>query len=166
MRIFLIGFMGCGKTLIGKKLAEKLKYDFYDIDTEIEKIACKSVIKIFEEDGESRFREFEKQVLLSLSAKNKAVIATGGGTPCFDDNMEIIKKTGLSVYIKLSAESLFERLETTKKTRPLIASKNKSQLHSFITELLKQREPCYLKADRIIKGEKANANNIASLIFN
>ncbi len=165
MRIFLIGFMGCGKTLIGKKLAEKIEYDFYDIDAEIEKIACKSVTKIFQEDGECRFREFEKEVLLSLSAKNKAVIATGGGTPCFEDNMKIIKKTGLSVYIKLSAERLAERLETTKKTRPLIAYKNKDELYSFIAELLKQREPFYLKADLIIKGENANANNIASLVF-
>ncbi len=157
--------MGSGKTYIGKQLAENLGFDFFDMDDEIEKIAGKNISKIFEEDGESCFRTYESKLLLKLSKKENAVIATGGKTPCFAENMKIIKKTGVSVYLKFDVDKLAERLENIKQTRPLIADRNKKELYEFITSEVRKREPCYMKADYIVNDESANAENIASLLF-
>jgi len=165
MRIFLTGFMGSGKTFVGQQLAGKLGFDFFDMDAEIEKVAGKSIAAIFKEDGESCFRTYEKELLLRLSKKENAVIATGGGTPCCGENMKIIKKTGVSVYLKFDVDKLAERLEHIKHTRPLIASKNKDELYLFIAKTLKKREPCYMKADYVAGGKNANAENIVSLLF-
>lgn len=164
MRIFLIGFMGCGKTSVGKKLAEKTGYDFYDLDDEIENFTGKSITKIFETDGEQSFREYESKALLNLSKKEKAVIATGGGTPCFADNMKIIKESGISIYLQTSPETLANRLNQIKQTRPLIASKEKKELDLFVSKKLFEREPYYIKADYIIKEKNICADRILNLI--
>jgi len=165
MKIFLIGFMGCGKTYTGKELASNLEYEFLDMDDEVINIAGKSIPDIFSEDGESVFREYERKVMLNMLKKDNAVIATGGGAPCYADSMELINKTGISVYLQLSSESLAKRLEHKKQTRPLVASKNAKDLRKFIAETLEKREPYYMKAHYIVSENNINANYILKLIF-
>ncbi len=157
--------MGCGKTYIGKQLAKILDFNFFDIDDEVEAISGKSITTIFREEGESVFRDYETRALLSLSKKPNAVIATGGGTPCFLDNMKIIKESGISVYLKISPKRLAQRLEKNQESRPLIQSNNNSQLIQKITGILKNREKYYMKADYIINEKNGNANYIKDMLF-
>ncbi len=165
MNIFLIGFMGSGKSSIGKKLAGKLEYEFFDVDNVIEKNTGKTISEIFSEEGEGSFREYEQQALLQLSNKKNAVIATGGGTPCFHNNMQMIKKTGISVYIKRSPEYLKKILKQSKQNRPLVASKSADELDHYIFDMLIKREPYYLKADYTIENEDTNIESIVSALL-
>ncbi|MEI6556222.1 MAG: shikimate kinase [Paludibacter sp.] len=146
-RIFLIGYMGSGKTTIGKLLAERLNYTFIDMDTHIEENQFKSVSHIFEELGEEKFRLLEQQCLHEVSGFENVVIATGGGAPCFFDNMDYMKQHGLTVYLKLSAEQLAMRLESSRANkRPLLANRKGKELQVFISEGLAKREQFYNNA--------------------
>ncbi len=156
--------MGSGKTFLGKQLAEKLGAKFVDIDDIIIQNLKKSITEIFEQEGETYFRNHERKALLDAAQNYDGVIATGGGTPCFQDNMEIIKKSGISIYIKMSPESLTKRLENIRDSRPLLKSKNSDELYWFISETLKRREPFYMKADHVIKGEEACVDDLLKLL--
>lgn len=156
--------MCSGKTSIGKRLAKHLGYHFYDIDAEIEKALGKSITNIFEENGESFFRRQERIALLNLTKEDNVVVATGGGTPCFYDNMEVMKKSGTTIYLKLTAETLIKRLEYSRKTRPLVALKIKDELSIYVHNTLKERESYYNKAEYIIDGDYAGIENITSLV--
>lgn len=151
MRIYLIGYMGSGKSMIGKGLAKKLKLSFIDMDNFIEERNFRSIPKIFAEDGEEGFRNLEQKALAELANFNDVVIATGGGTPCFFNNMELIKNSGRSVYLKGTPRIIAERLKHSKIERPLIKGKNFEQLVSFIDETLTKRENWYKQADVIIE---------------
>jgi shikimate kinase len=165
MRIFLLGFMGCGKTSLGKRLARKIDYEFVDLDVLTEEIAGKKIEDIIINDGENAFRLVERDALLSLKDKQNLVVATGGGAPCFFDNMKTIIEMGISVYLRMSATSLAKRLENSKHVRPLIMDKKGQDLIDKINELLNQREQFYLTANCIIKGENAKPEHIISLVF-
>ena len=147
MRIYLIGFMGCGKSTWGKKLAEKLDCAFIDIDKRIEAIEGGIVAEVFKIKGEEYFRKLEADVLRSTVLEKNAVISCGGGTPCYFDNMEWMKQRGKTVYLNLSPENLFGRLRTRKEKRPLIANLDDDQLRDFIFQKLSEREAFYLQAD-------------------
>ena len=108
MRIFLIGFMGCGKTTLGKKLAKHLNFNFIDLDRFIENKTVKSINVIFDEKGEQYFRDLEKESLNEIYKMDNLVIATGGGTPCFSDNMQTMLEKGICIYLKMEAEDLAE----------------------------------------------------------
>jgi shikimate kinase len=152
-RIFLIGYMGCGKTTLGKRLAAALGFAFIDLDGFIEEKYHKSVADIFAEMGQDKFREMEKNALSEVAEFENTVIATGGGAPCFFDNIDTMNGAGLSVYIKLSPEQLATRLENSRAgKRPLIAGKSGEELRSFITDGLLQREKFYLQARLIVAG--------------
>ncbi|MFZ4581927.1 MAG: shikimate kinase [Paludibacter sp.] len=152
-RIFLIGYMGCGKTTLGKRLAAALGFAFIDLDGFIEEKYHKSVASIFDELGQDKFREMEKNALSEVAEFENTVIATGGGAPCFFDNIGTMNQTGLSVYIKLSPEQLATRLENSRAgKRPLIAGKSGQELREFITDGLLQREKFYLQASLIVAG--------------
>src|SRR5688500_7831796 len=110
MKIFLLGYMGCGKSSAGKKLANKLGFEFIDLDEMIEKQYQKSVSEIFETEGENKFREYEHNCLKGLLDKENIVISLGGGTPCYYNNMELINTHGTSIYLKMSTEVLASRL--------------------------------------------------------
>ncbi len=162
---FLIGFMGCGKTYNGKLLAKKIGFDFFDMDDEIEDKSGKSIKEIFNKYGEQYFRKYEREVLLELSKKKHSVVATGGGTPCFFDNIDIINNSGISFYLKCSADFLSDRLIKMKNQRPLIASKkDKNELKKYIDDLLNNREPFYLKSTHILEAENINIENIVSIV--
>ncbi len=166
MNIILVGFMGCGKTTIGKKLSRLLQSKFIDTDTFFEKQNNISVFDFFSKYGEEKYREIERDILIKiLNENNNAVISTGGGTPCSFDNMEIINKNGVSVYIKMSITSLTNRLKYSFKKRPLIeAFEDESELKNYIEQKLALREPFYNKANYIIKGESINIEELIQLI--
>jgi len=165
MNIVLIGFMGCGKSTIGKKIARHLNYEFIDIDKEIEKIENKSISDIFNEKGESYFRILENKFLVNNTFKN-TVLSVGGGTPCFNDNMEILNKIGQTVYINMNVRGLANRLINAKQKRPLIEdykSSNK-ELEVRINNLLNERVRFYRQAKIIFNGINFNPKRVEDLI--
>lgn len=152
-RIFLIGYMGSGKTSMGIKLAENLGLTFVDMDHHIEEKYHKTVSQIFAESGQDAFRKLEQNCLHEVAEFENCVIATGGGAPCFFDNMEFMNTHGLTVYLNLSAEQLATRLELSRAgKRPLIANKQGNELRQFIAEGLSAREAFYKQAKVSVSG--------------
>ena len=152
-RIFLIGYMGSGKTTVGQLLATQLGYGFIDMDNHIEGKLFKSVSQIFTELGEDQFRLLEKQCLHEVAEFDHVVISTGGGVPCFFDNMEYMNKQGVTVYLKLSSADLAERLELSHANkRPLLANRKGEELLHYISEALAKREPFYSQAAYSVTG--------------
>lgn len=165
MIIYLLGFMGSGKSTVGKELSSKLGLPFFDLDTEIEKAAGTTITEIFKSKGEAWFREQEHSLLRTLSRHENAVISCGGGTPCYYDNMEFMNSHGVTVYIKLSAKALLERLLTDQDSRPLIAGKSPVELLKFISELLEKREDFYRKASFTTKGINLNVEELSRILL-
>jgi len=159
MKIFLLGYMGSGKTTVGKKLAALLDSSFIDLDDMIESETDHSVVEWFQQ-GEPRFREVESLVLRQTADFKNAVVSTGGGTPCFHDNMAWMKEQGLTIYLKLAAGSLFHRLAASKKERPLLEGKSDVELMEYITESLKEREYFYSQAHYTFKGENLDVKTL------
>jgi shikimate kinase len=145
--------MGCGKSTIGRKVAELLGISFVDLDKYIEERYFKTVPAIFAEDGEKGFREKERISLFEVSQFEDIVIGTGGGAPCFFDNMEVMNNSGITVYIAPDTDTLAMRLLKSKNERPLIAGKSREELISFINDSLLKRAPFYEKSKIIIRGE-------------
>jgi shikimate kinase len=139
--------MGSGKSTVGIGLAEELKLQFIDLDAYIEERNCKSIPDIFAVQGESGFRLLEQKALHEVSEFEDVVIATGGGAPCFFDNMEVIKKSGISVYLNGTPRILADRLRHSKTDRPLIKGKTEQELIDFIHETLTKRNYWYTQAD-------------------
>ena len=160
--IYLIGFMGVGKSTIAKQLAKQLKISFLDTDQRIEDQEKNSISNIFKINGEIYFRKLETKLLYQLN--NKQVIACGGGMPLFNNNMEYLIKTGVSIYLKASSDFLFSRLKNEKKERPLISKYNKHELKQFIYDQLSEREIIYSKATYIINVDnKTNAEILGEI---
>ena len=165
MRIFLIGFMGSGKSSIGRELANKLGMHFIDLDEFIECKTQKKITDIFDEDGEEKFRRIEHECLEEVSLKENSLISTGGGTPCYHNNMELINKSGISIYIKLNSGILTSRLFLDKGKRPLIKRfGDKKELLLFIENILAEREPFYLKSTFVIDGKNINTKKIIEIL--
>jgi shikimate kinase len=143
MRIYLIGYMGSGKSKLGRRLSEYMNLQFVDMDFYIEERNCKSIPRIFAEEGEEGFRKKERKALEELSEFTDLVIATGGGAPCFFDNMDLMNQTGITIYLNIDPKILAERLMRSKTERPLIKGKSKEELISFIDETLKKRDSYY-----------------------
>lgn len=146
MKIYLVGYMGSGKTTIGRPLAKQLEVEFVDMDHYISDKYNKSIAEIFTEVGEDNFRKIERESLHELSEKENVVISVGGGTPCFFDNMQFMCQTGLTIYLNVSSEGLASRLVHGMEKRPLLANKTPEQLLTFIKESLAKREQFYNKA--------------------
>lgn len=153
-RIFLIGYMGAGKTTAGRELAKALGLDFIDLDHFIQGRFQKTVGQIFQEVGEAEFRNIERNVLHEVGEFEDIVIATGGGTPCFFDNMDYMNHAGTTVYLKALPEALTARLNICKDKRPLIKDKNEEELYTFIVESLEKRELYYSRAKIIFETDK------------
>jgi len=162
--IILIGFMGCGKSTLGKQLALKLSMDFVDMDGEIEKQENESISQIFATKGGAYFRKLETQLLKSYQAKSNLVISTGGGAPCFNNNMKLINSIGKSVYIKLPAEILVNRLKNEKSKRPLIAEMTNESLLVFVQNKLEERESFYGLADVYFDNNESELNDLVSVL--
>lgn len=151
-KFFLVGYMGSGKTTVGKQLAGKLNLQFMDMDMFIENRYRKSVSAIFEEKGEAAFREIERKVLRELLDFENVVISTGGGTPCFFDNMDLMNQSGITVYLKVSVDELAERLKNSKQKRPLIKDKDSEEMKDYIAANLEKREQFYNRAAFIFES--------------
>ncbi|MBL4625288.1 MAG: shikimate kinase [Flavobacteriales bacterium] len=164
MRVFLLGFMGSGKSSIGKKLASKMKLSFIDLDRFIEKeIGC-TVQDAFALHGEQYFREKEADALDAVSTKENVVIALGGGTPCFENNMELITKSGISVYLHMDRTDLYNRLSKNRGNRPLLLSLNENELEAYVSSSLDAREEFYNQATIKIGAKDFNAEKYSALI--
>lgn len=146
MRIYLIGYMGCGKSTLGRRLSEHLGLQFVDMDHYIEERNCKTIPQIFSEEGEAEFRKKERKALEELSEFTDIVIATGGGAPCFFDNIDLMNKTGNTIYLNIDPKILADRLLKSKTERPLIKGKSRDELVAFIDDTLKKRNEFYLQA--------------------
>ncbi|MFZ2338644.1 MAG: shikimate kinase [Bacteroidales bacterium] len=165
-KIFLIGFMGSGKTTAGRKLASRLGWSFIDLDELIERDNGMSVAEIFASRGEEWFRTAESKVLRELENSRNTVISTGGGAPCFFGNMEFMLKNGLTVYLKMTPEKLSRRLSRSTAGRPLLKGIGKKELPGYISALLAERELWYSKAEIITEIERGNISAFLSLIKN
>ncbi len=147
--VFIIGMMGSGKSTKGKKLSKLLDYQFIDLDLSIENYTNTSIQSIFENHGELYFRELETR-LLKKNTKPDTLISCGGGTPCFNDNLNTIKSNGTVIYFKASNEALAQRLSRANIKRPLLLNLNETQVLNKLNDLLGKREAFYNQADLVI----------------
>ena len=145
-RIILIGYMGAGKTTIGKALAQELGLRFYDLDWYIESRMRKTVAQLFAEQGEEGFRRIERSMLHEVAEFENVLISCGGGTPCFFDNIDYINAQALTLYLKASPDVLYKHLKMGKTVRPLLLNKTPEEVKDFIIGQLAAREPFYLRA--------------------
>ncbi|MDR1763222.1 MAG: shikimate kinase [Dysgonamonadaceae bacterium] len=174
LAIFLTGYMGCGKTTLGKYIAQKTGLQFVDMDLFIENRYRKSINAIFEEKGEAEFRLIENRILKDVADFENVVVSTGGGLPCFFDNMEVMNRSGITVYLKTDRDILAERLFGAKDKRPLLKGKNRDELRDFVAKSLAEREKFYSQAqiifdcDRLfLKNEfETRANELINRIYN
>ncbi|MBW7891031.1 MAG: shikimate kinase [Chitinophagaceae bacterium] len=164
MKVFLLGFMGTGKTYWGKLWSEQHGFQFFDLDKEIEKTAGMTISKMFERFGESYFREKERESLLSFGTHDNFILSTGGGTPCFYDNMDWMNKTGLTIYLHSPIAVLKDRLIKEKDHRPLIKSLREDEIEKYIKESLQKREKYYKKAHIILSTESVSDINFGEII--
>ena len=147
--IIIIGYMGAGKTTVGKALAKELGIMFYDLDWYIETRMHKTVKQIFDESGEDGFRQREHNMLHEVAEFENIVLSCGGGTPCFFDNMDYMNLLGETIYLKASPETLYAHLKMGRGVRPLLLNKTPEEVQVFIREQLQKREPFYEKAKHI-----------------
>jgi len=164
MLIYLIGYMGSGKTTAGRKLARRLGYNFIDLDLMIENDYKISIPSLFQKYDENAFRKIEHETLKKTFSFKNTVISTGGGTPCFFNNIEMINENGISVYLKMNINSLYDRLIKSKKKRPLLTDKSPTEIFEFIEKQLKSREPFYNKSSIEVKGESIDLGNLVEII--
>lgn len=164
MIIFLVGFMGSGKSYVGRNLAPLLGFKHIDLDKYIEDMEGMTVKEIFEHKGEPYFRDLERKFLLDLQPDHDIVVSTGGGAPCYFDNMYVMNRKGLTIYLNRSKASVIERLEKGQHKRPLLTGLNRQQLEDFYDERLKARAPFYEKA-KLFVGD-AGVEEIFSMIEN
>lgn len=164
MLIFLVGFMGCGKSTIGRRVARRLGYDFVDTDSVIEQKSGRSVSEIFASAGEEAFRRMEREAIEEIPSGGDVIVATGGGLPCFGGNMELMRGRGSVVYFRMSPERLFGRLEKGRARRPKLAGMDDGQLREYIRTTLAEREPYYLQASAVIDCDGVSDEYIASHI--
>ncbi len=167
--IYLVGYMGTGKSTLGKKLADLLAYDFVDTDVFLESRYHKRIVDIFATEGEPSFRKKERYIMEELLGMEATVFATGGGLPCYEDNMQLLLDTGLVIYLEGSQETLYRRLELCKRTRPSVKDKSDEELQKHIAEAMAIREPIYKQAhwsyniDDVITSE--DESNLALKIY-
>lgn len=158
-RIFLIGYMGAGKTTLGKTLSKSLNLSFIDLDYYIERRYHKEIRQLFAEKGEDGFRDIERRMLHEVAEFEDVLISTGGGTPCFFDNMQFMNQAGVSIYLKVSVNELAKRLELCKQTRPVLKNRSGEELKAFISESLKTRLPFYEQAQIIFDAENMDTED-------
>ncbi len=166
--IILVGYMGSGKSTIGRMLSEQLDSNFIDSDSAIEAQTGKSIREIFAEKGEDHFRDLERTFCESLADLKPSVIATGGGVPCFQNNMDLLKAHGVVVYVNASLQTLARRLKEERAIRPLVAELDDNAIFPFVEEQLTWRKEFYKQAhvflpNELHKPDKVVANLLKEL---
>lgn len=154
IRIFLIGYMGAGKTTLGKAFARDLNISFVDLDWYIEERFHKTVGELFLERGEAGFRKLEHNMLHEVGAFENVVVSTGGGTPCFFNNMDFMNHNGQTVFLNTSVDVLFHRLSAATQARPILRGKTDDELRTFIGETLAGRMQYYLQATYVLEADE------------
>jgi shikimate kinase len=165
-KIVLVGFPGSGKTTAGRKIANSLGYKFMDLDKEFELRYHISVSEFLQKYSEESFRKCENNLLKLALGFDNIVVSTGGGTPCFFNAMEEINRNAISVYIKMTCQSLHNRLINSKKERPLTDKKNSAELMEYIERTMEVRKNIYSKAHITVKGESLNISDLVNIISN
>jgi shikimate kinase len=163
-KIYLIGFMGSGKSTAGRKLASQLNWSFIDLDEKIQKMEGMKIPDIFSLKGESYFRKLETKALKELKSETDTVISTGGGTPCFGGNMDFMLNSGLTIYIRMTPVNLKKRLEGSIEGRPLLKEIDGKDLQEYINAKLAEREKWYSRAEIIIDSVNNDLPDLLSLI--
>lgn len=164
MTIYLIGFMGCGKSTIGKNLSQKMYLNFFDTDSLIQELENRTITEIFDQDGEAYFRRAEKKLIDHSDYLNDSIVACGGGLPVYNDMIHVLLNKGKVIYLKASVETLIERLRNEKENRPLIAQTEENEFKQSIEERLALREPIYNKANHIITVDNKSIEEIVEEI--
>ena len=159
MKYFLIGFMGSGKSLIGKQLAEKLNIKYIDLDNFIEKSENITIAGIFNNSGEAYFRELEEKYLKETIKEDNILVSTGGGTPTINGLMDIMNNVGKTIYLECCTETLFKRLNQNKEERPMISTFSDESLRRYIENKLEERNFFYKKATYTIYNDSGNCVN-------
>ena len=162
--IFLVGFMGCGKTSWGRKLAAGLGYEFIDLDHILEAKVGSTIAEYFASHGEEAFRKLESEILKTTDYPENTIVSTGGGLPCFFDNMEWMNGHGQTLYIQLSPKALGNRLENAKTPRPVLQGKKGDELVEFIEHKLAEREGYYLQATHTISGIDMSVEKLIEVV--
>jgi shikimate kinase len=166
MNIYLIGFMGCGKSYWAKVLSREMNIPSFDMDDIIEDNACESIYDIFYGKGEAYFRQEEQKVVHDLVKLNKGyIIACGGGTPCYQNNIDVLNSNGVTIYLKASEQFLYQRLLNGRFNRPLISMYNNAELKSFIQQTLAEREQYYMQATDIVDAEQVTIPQFIQQVF-
>ncbi len=166
MKIFLIGFMGSGKTHWGQRLAAKLGMPFHDLDSLIIEKENRTVAQIFAEKGEEFFRFLEKETLEAITDQQESfILSCGGGTPCFFNNIEFMKKNGKVVWLNTSVEALRQRLQRERLSRPLIAEVSEDELQRYIIRKLSERRMYYQQADVTVSEETTNLDELIRILL-
>jgi shikimate kinase len=162
--VYIIGFMGSGKSTTGRNIASMLGWTFVDLDRKIEESQGITISEIFSGYGEEHFRLLESEMLRSLGSVKDVVISTGGGTPCHNDNMSYMLQTGLTIYLKLNPEQLQRRLSGSGDRRPLLKDQHGPKLLPFIKEKLSSREKWYNMAEIVYEGVNVNMNDLYAIL--
>jgi shikimate kinase len=163
-KIFIIGFMGSGKSTRGRHLASSLGWAFIDLDKKIEEMAGMTIPDIFSKKGETYFRRIESEALAATVSESKTVISTGGGTPCSGNNMDLMLSNGLTVYLRVTPAMLLTRLAKSPEKRPLLKDFDKMAMGDFITTKLAEREKWYCRADITVDSLTTDDTELYSLI--
>lgn len=163
-RFFLIGMMGAGKTYWANQLKKKIKIPAYDLDSMVEIIEEKSVAEMFNQDGEAFFRKAETKMLHLFAEKKQCIVACGGGTPCFNNNMDWMNKNGTTIWLDEPIEILADRLNKEIEKRPLLHSTSANTLTLYLHEKLIERKPFYQQATHHLYGDKITLKNLQQII--
>lgn len=164
MKVFLLGFMGSGKTHWGRIWAERSGQPFYDLDQLIEARQNSTINHLFETIGEAGFRELESAALHSFAETADAIIACGGGTPCYADNMDWMLANGITVYLSSTPQAILSRVQEEQDKRPLLKKVNPAELLFFIEQKLKEREPFYSRAGHILPVTELNPDSLLPVL--
>ena len=164
VRLFIIGYKSSGKTTLGKQLAMGLNLEFIDLDDFIEQQEGKTIPEVFLEAGEEEFRRRERKALRRVILKDDILVSTGGGVPCHLDNMTLMEKHGIIIYLKADDETLVSRLKAAAIDRPIVKGKSEEELRTYLVELRNRCEHYYIRAHIIADGNKTGINDIVELL--
>jgi shikimate kinase len=163
-RIFLVGFMGAGKTTLGKALARHTGLSFIDTDRFIERRYHRRISEIFSSRGEDYFRTVEHAVLREISEFENIIVSTGGGLPCFNDNMKLMNETGITVFLDVPPGELASRLQTSRTARPVLQGRTGEELAAFVEESLSAREKFYKQSKILFDMKSADTGNDVNVL--
>ncbi|MCL2027494.1 MAG: shikimate kinase [Bacteroidales bacterium] len=164
-KIFIIGYMYSGKTTVGKQLAKKLNYDFLDTDVMFETIYKTQIPEFFATHGEVAFRTAEREILETLkNYPNHVVISTGGGFPCFNNNIELMRELGIVIYLESTVDTILKRFEKSKNPRPLLANLSKDEAIKKIESHLQERKQFYEQANITLSADNVNLDVLLQIL--